>query len=95
MAESICIETEEQYDRAITSLGMEGSPVLASALDDLVVLLREAVQDQYMDAQAMYEEIYGWEESPEPFEEWLNHEFPQLADLPVWVFARTVEEGGS
>ncbi len=93
MAESFRLETEDQYDRVITSLGMEGSPVLASALDDLVVLLREAIQDHYVEAQAMYEEMYGWEESPEPFEEWLDHEFPQLADLPKWVFNQKIEDG--
>ena len=93
MAESFRLETEDQYDRVITSLGMEGSPVLASALDDLVVLLREVIQDHYVEAQAMYEEMYGWEESPEPFEKWLDHEFPQLADLPKWVFNQKIEDG--
>jgi len=93
MVEEIFIKTEEQYDRVITSLGMEGSPAFASALDDLIVLLRETVQEQYVDAQALYEEMYGWEESPEPFEEWLDHEFPQLADLPKWVFNQKIEDG--
>ncbi len=98
MAEAILLETEEQYDQAIMDLGMGQQSRslavgLASSVDDLVMLLREAIQDQYMDAQAMYDEMYGWETSPEPFEEWLDHEFPQLADLPEWVFARKVEDG--
>lgn len=98
MAEALLLETEEQYDRAITNLGMGQqarflAAGLASSVDDLVMLLREAVQDQYTDARAMYEESYGWETSPEPFEAWLDHEFPQLADLPEWVFAQKVEDG--
>ncbi len=95
MAEAILLKTEEQYDRAITSLGMEGSPALASALDDLILLLREAIQDQYMEAQTAYEEMYGWSTDPEKtFDEWLDYEFPELADIPKWVFARKVEEDG-
>ncbi len=93
MAETVIIETEEQYDRIITGLGMEGSPASVSALDDLVLFLREAVQDQYVEAQSMYDEMYGWDTSPEPFEEWLDHEFPQLAMLPTWIFRRKVGDG--
>lgn len=93
MANSIFVETREQYDRVITSLGMEGSPTYASALDDLILLLQEAVQDQYVEAQALYEDTYGWDTSPEPFEEWLDHAFPRLADLPEWVFTRIARNG--
>ncbi len=93
MAEALRIETEEQYERIITGLGMEGSPASASALDDLITVLREAVQDQYVEAQARYEEIYGWKGDPETFGDFLDSQYPELAMLPEWVFARIVRDG--
>jgi hypothetical protein len=92
MDEEVLIETPELYDLIIRDIGRD-YPGFVSVLDNLIQTLREAVQDQYMEAQAMYDEMYGWETSPEPFEEWLDHEFPQLAMLPAWIFSREVEDG--
>ena len=96
MTETTVIKTKEQYDRIITSidrgLNLDYSSIYASALDGLITLLRKAVREQYIDAEAMYEEEYGWDESPEPFEQWLDSEFPLLADLPTWIFSRIVED---
>ena len=96
MTETTPIKTEEQYNRIIMSidrgLNLDYFSIYASALDGLITLLRESVQEQYVDAQAMYEEAYGWDESPEPFDQWLDSEFPLLADLPTWIFSRIVED---
>lgn len=94
MAEATLLRTQGQYDRIIRDIALEHSSVSATVLDNLIILLKEAVQEQYVEAQMIYDDKYGWSMDPEKtFEEWLDYEYPELADLPEWLFYRKVEDG--
>lgn len=84
---------QDTYQMFLHEVGRD-YPSAAFVFQTLIEALKVAVQDQYVEAQMLYDEMYGWSMDPEEtFEEWLDHEYPQLADLPSWIFIREVEDG--